>query len=510
MESRRVEVDQEIVDSSSSSSKSSINSSSGSSSIKSGSGKGRAGTPGEAKKRDEKEERWLIRYEELKKFVKSHGHCLVPKDYAENPQLGRWVQNQRLQHKLLEQRKSTRLSPFRLAKLNALDFQWRLRDDWFHRYRELAEHYKLHKTCNIPRRYKPNPSLGHFVAKQRFQYKLFKEGKPSSMSVERINLLNSLNFEWNVLEALWMERFRELQEYQQKHGNCLVPESYAANPGLGLWVTNQRAQYRRLIRLDSKSSAASSSTSNKNAMTSHRIRLLNQLDFEFSLSDEKWMVHFADLGHYVKKHGIGVWPTEDLPIRKWLEAQLEINKSSQQNPLRTNGLSQRQRELLALLGFNPQEMQKTQSVERQQHHRINYQEEMDYEHLHFESGEKNTHSICCESDERHNYPCVTDNNSNPTAHYPLYSTVDEELAVDDDDDMEVAAVMVALRQENQSIQMSQTTSTNNNSDAAKIVLMEEHKRNQKRCLSSPKKQSIAIGENCDDQERKHLLQEMFA
>jgi hypothetical protein len=37
----------------------------------------------------------------------------------------------------------------------------------------------------------------------------------------------------------WQERFNELKQYQQDHGNCLVPGRYKENPPLGRWVESQ-------------------------------------------------------------------------------------------------------------------------------------------------------------------------------------------------------------------------------------------------------------------------------
>ena len=37
----------------------------------------------------------------------------------------------------------------------------------------------------------------------------------------------------------WQERLVELKQYQQAHGNCLVPGRYKENPPLGRWVESQ-------------------------------------------------------------------------------------------------------------------------------------------------------------------------------------------------------------------------------------------------------------------------------
>eukprot|EP00873_Tetraselmis_striata_P026272 jgi/Tetstr1/446536/TSEL_034061.t1 len=67
------------------------------------------------------EERWLAMYEQLAAFKKQEGHCRVPNRYATNPKLGRWVMTQRAAKKKGE------LSEERVALLEELGFEWRLR-----------------------------------------------------------------------------------------------------------------------------------------------------------------------------------------------------------------------------------------------------------------------------------------------------------------------------------------------------------------------------------------------
>ncbi|KAL3822290.1 hypothetical protein ACHAXA_005923 [Cyclostephanos tholiformis] len=41
----------------------------------------------------------------------------------------------------------------------------------------------------------------------------------------------------------WLIRYNELRAYREENGHCVVPQSYAHNPKLGLWVMHQRRQY---------------------------------------------------------------------------------------------------------------------------------------------------------------------------------------------------------------------------------------------------------------------------
>ena len=44
----------------------------------------------------------------------------------------------------------------------------------------------------------------------------------------------------------WSTRFRELCEYKEKNGHCLVPHNFSENLALARWVKRQRCQYRRM------------------------------------------------------------------------------------------------------------------------------------------------------------------------------------------------------------------------------------------------------------------------
>ena len=42
----------------------------------------------------------------------------------------------------------------------------------------------------------------------------------------------------------WDDRLKQLKAYKRSHGNCDVPQRYAANPQLGTWVQTQRQYYK--------------------------------------------------------------------------------------------------------------------------------------------------------------------------------------------------------------------------------------------------------------------------
>ena len=67
-------------------------------------------------------DKWNQRMEEITAYHQSHNHCNVPVNYPPNPQLGLWVYHQR------QFLKKGLLAPERIAQLDALGFCWSVRE----------------------------------------------------------------------------------------------------------------------------------------------------------------------------------------------------------------------------------------------------------------------------------------------------------------------------------------------------------------------------------------------
>ena len=127
-------------------------------------------------------EKWLQRFEELRKFVREEGHCLVPRQFEGG--LGSWVHNQRSQYVLFKEGKHNRMTSERIQMLEGVGFVWDASIS--------SRHSPLVKSVTQPQRRKP------------------QDGK-------------------------WMKKFEELKAYKRKFGNTLVPQSYKRDIPLGKW-----------------------------------------------------------------------------------------------------------------------------------------------------------------------------------------------------------------------------------------------------------------------------------
>ena len=144
-------------------------------------------------------------------------------------------------------------------------------EKWNTRLKELLQYRQEYGDCLVPHTFNPNPQLARWVKRQRRQYKLMLEGRQSTMSPDRLEILNEANFVWDSHEAAWQEKLNELNQYRKERGNCLVPSNYKMNPQLATWVKCQRRQYK-LYWIGRPS-----------AMTPDRITRLEKMGFEWEI-----------------------------------------------------------------------------------------------------------------------------------------------------------------------------------------------------------------------------------
>lgn len=146
------------------------------------------------------EEKWNIHLEELIEFKRKNGHCLVPHTYPPNPHLARWVKRQRRQYKLkMRGEGHSTMTQERIDILNREKFTWDSHEAvWKEKFSELVKYKHKNGNCRVPSCSKEYPQLATWVKCQRRQYKLFWEGKRSSMTADRTQLLEDIGFSWEV------------------------------------------------------------------------------------------------------------------------------------------------------------------------------------------------------------------------------------------------------------------------------------------------------------------------
>ena len=191
---------------------------------------------------------WNEWFEQMRKFKVEFGHCRMPWQYAANPKLGGWVHTQRCNYKLYQEGKPrSPITAERIQELESIGFDWGTSqtDSWSVRLQQLCEFKVEFGHCRMPQEYAANLKLGKWVNKQRCNYKLYQEGKPSPIAAERIQELESIWFNWGTSQTGSLSvRLQQLCEFRVEFGHCRMPQEYAANPKLGKWVNKQRCNYK--------------------------------------------------------------------------------------------------------------------------------------------------------------------------------------------------------------------------------------------------------------------------
>ena len=238
--------------------------------------------------------------EELEAYADENGDCNVPKEYAANPQLGSWVDNQRTCYKNGE------LSDDRIERLEDLGFSWDPnQDSWDRCFKELAAYKLENGDCNVPKRFEGG--LGAWVVNQR--------SRKDSLSDDRKKRLEDLGFQWkpkrgrkpkatsksraSKSQNKWDVRFEELAAYKLENGDCNVPQKYPANPQLGKWVTHQRERKGSLSddrkkRLEDLGFAWSLRSKKRKSEAPSDVRTYHMKDGKKSLATNEFVEHLLE------------------------------------------------------------------------------------------------------------------------------------------------------------------------------------------------------------------------
>ena len=177
---------------------------------------------------------------------------------------------------------------------------------WLNFYNRLVEYKKRNNgSTEVPQRYKEDPALGSWCKNQREYYKSYNSNRTSSLTEERIALLNKIDFAWvsSKTKRRVMKDFdvhlAELQQYKQIHRHTRVPHVYQENPGLGVFCHRVKIYHREMQEGKRKSP--------NDWLTPERIEALNDIEFEWKVGRWKnalsWEERYAQLVEFHAKHG---------------------------------------------------------------------------------------------------------------------------------------------------------------------------------------------------------------
>jgi|AntRauTorckE5430_2_1112549.scaffolds.fasta_scaffold01398_3 hypothetical protein len=91
--------------------------------------------------------------------------------------------------------------------------------------------------------------LALWANNQRKQYAAFMQGKKSTMTKRRMDMLDDIEFDWKLQspgsKEEWEEIKQDLIHFKETYGHCFVPSAYPRNKKLGQWILLQRQLYQQ-------------------------------------------------------------------------------------------------------------------------------------------------------------------------------------------------------------------------------------------------------------------------
>jgi len=243
-------------------------------------------------------------YRRLLQFRQQFGHCNVTAvvaaavssggggggaDKTEYGDLLAWAKKMRRVKQMRASKTNTQYYQgpqwhFYLHALDRLGFVWdATADKWQTQFDKMLSFQHKNGHCAVPKNYGPDKSLGAWVHRQRYHYKLYHEGKPTQLTRERIELLNSVGFSWSgnisvlgtinnnnnnnnnydtkalpqatqprkgktrrTSEQEWEHMFQQLVNFRRQYGHVKVNafNDKERNNQLRDWVAWQRREYK--------------------------------------------------------------------------------------------------------------------------------------------------------------------------------------------------------------------------------------------------------------------------
>jgi len=150
----------------------------------------------------DKRDQWKMSFRLLRDYRITNGHCKVAKN--ENTKLFHWIKHQKSNYKNAKTAKSgfqsTKLSNDKIAKLESIGFSWGrnypLPISWDEMFEKLQNYQQRMGNCNVPYNANTPTPLAAWVACQRKEFKRFKIGKPTLITLDQVGMLKDVGLSW--------------------------------------------------------------------------------------------------------------------------------------------------------------------------------------------------------------------------------------------------------------------------------------------------------------------------
>jgi hypothetical protein len=287
------------------------------------------------------DDQWQERYEQLADFQKEHGHCFLS---GNSGPLGRWISNQRRAYQNRLKNSVSTLTEKREKLLRDIGFDFDVdgfsawqNTVWEASYKDLSEFFNKHNHSEVTPYRSP---LGNWVRQQRREYQRYKEGKPCSMTQERIEALEKLEFVWTRKEKSRRQteqKYKQLRDVCKENNRTLL----LLDSEMGPWIKRQGLELNRARR------------GKETTLTEEQIQLLEELNIdELSCPRTRtpWETTLVKLADFQSRHGHTRVPmSHDASLSRWItqqRLQYHKRKDGKKSPMNPERI-----EMLESLGF---------------------------------------------------------------------------------------------------------------------------------------------------------------
>jgi len=194
---------------------------------------------------------WKKMYKTLLDYHGKTGHCQV--DLNSGYELEYFVRDQRRQYVRWRKALSTTMTVDRIELLEEIDFAWTKsrpktkkthEERWNEMVDQLTTFREKYNHAEVPQEYEENPQLGRWVMNQRTFYRMNEIGICTTLSEERIDQLEQLDFVWRYREKQWWTMFGRLRDYEKIHGHLIIEVTDFVNEDVRQWLNEQRYFYK--------------------------------------------------------------------------------------------------------------------------------------------------------------------------------------------------------------------------------------------------------------------------
>lgn len=180
---------------------------------------------------------------------------------------------------------------------------------WQERYQELTDFYTAYGHTNVPNKYCRR--LSKWVGNQRQNFRRGDE----SLTQERIEALEAINFDWNCNSASFYRMIEKLRDYKAIHGHLNISRNNIQDVKLADFLSTQRHNYKLYTKGE------------KSSLTRERLAILKDLGVDFNTKEglsASWMKMFEQLLEFYRQNGHSKVPQlyeENPKLGAWVHSQ---------------------------------------------------------------------------------------------------------------------------------------------------------------------------------------------